>query len=126
MSPCVVFAWKFGATLPSLSRGCSSVTVARLRRTKGEVEGRAAGLMEVVKFVRERGDERVNSDAIAIASKVLKSLCKLAEYVHREKRRKCSGTFFCHEISRLHHPESREILGPSQLGIEIVRKLSLI
>ena len=70
MSPCVVFAWKFGAVLPSLSRGCSSVTVARARRRRGEVGARAAGRMEdvrVVRVVSERGEARVNRDAIVAA-----------------------------------------------------------
>ena len=67
MSPCVVFAWKFGAMLPSLSRGCSSLTVARARRRRGEVGGRAAGRMEDVRVVSERGEARVNRDAIVAA-----------------------------------------------------------
>ena len=40
MSPCEVFASKFGAMLPSLSRGYSSATAARARRMTGEVEER--------------------------------------------------------------------------------------
>lgn len=50
--------------LPSLSRGCSSTTVARARRRKGEVAGHAAGRMDDVRLVREQGEARVNSDAI--------------------------------------------------------------
>lgn len=35
MSPCVVFALKLGATVPSLSRGCSAVGAANVLRKGG-------------------------------------------------------------------------------------------
>ena len=70
MSPCEVFASKFGAMLPSLSRGYSSATAARARRMTGEVEERAACRMEGVRQVRERGEERVKKDAIVVADEV--------------------------------------------------------
>ena len=33
MSPCVVFAWKFGASEPNLNRGCSDGVARYLRKT---------------------------------------------------------------------------------------------
>ena len=53
--------------LPSLSRGCSSTTVARARRRKGEVVWRAAGRMDDVRVVREREEALLNIDAIVAA-----------------------------------------------------------
>lgn len=63
MSPCVVLPEKLGAMLPSRNRGCSSVAVARLRRRKGEVVGRAARGKEF-RAIQDRGAERVRNDAI--------------------------------------------------------------
>ncbi len=63
MSPCVVLAEKFGAMLPSRNRGCSSMAVARPRRSKGRLEGRAAR-REELRALQDPGAERVRKDAI--------------------------------------------------------------
>ena len=63
MSPCVVFAEKLGAMLPSRNRGCSSVAVASPRARNGELERRAVR-REEFRAVKDRGAERVRKDAI--------------------------------------------------------------
>lgn len=68
MSPCVVFAWKLGATEPSRRRGCSEVGVAYERRRKGvdlKLEMRVVrGRWVRVKGAKERMMLRDASNAI--------------------------------------------------------------
>ena len=64
ISPCVVFAEKFGAMLPKRNRGCSSEAVASPRPKKGDIGGRAAR-MERLRGFQDRGAERVRRDVIA-------------------------------------------------------------
>ena len=63
ISPCVVLAEKFGATLPSLNRGCSSVAVASRRQRKGDME-EGETRKEKLKAFHDRGAGRVKKFAI--------------------------------------------------------------
>ena len=61
MSPCVVLAWKFGASDPSLRRGCSAA-VAKERREMGATVRRAIGAVW-------RATNGVRGAAVAVAAR---------------------------------------------------------
>lgn len=61
MSPCVVLAWKLGASDPSLRRGCSAA-VAKERREMGATARRAIGAVW-------RAMNGVRGAAVAVAAR---------------------------------------------------------
>lgn len=61
MSPCVVLAWKLGASDPSLRRGCSAA-VAKERREMGATVRRAIGVVW-------RATNGVRGAAVAVAAR---------------------------------------------------------